>query len=153
MSVLDKISRFFFPERCVFCGALSVDGEPCDECLVAATECEIVGEICLKCGNAKNKCECSKVNYLFNGVAAVYYNMGVAKEGVYGIKIAHRPFAAKYFGNRMANVFKENLALSRMLSALCLVITELCAIEVITMPICWQKRFQINWIHLMIARF
>ena len=110
MSILDKISRFFFPRRCVFCGSLSVDGEPCDECLWAAKECEIVGETCSKCGKAKNKCECNKTNYLFSGVAAVYYNIGVAKDGVYGIKMSHRAFAAKYFGEKMADSFKDKFS-------------------------------------------
>ena len=66
-----------------------------------------MGETCLKCGNAKERCECRRVNYLFNGISAVYYNIGIAKEGVYGLKMANRPFAAKYFGERMAKSFSD----------------------------------------------
>lgn len=107
MNILNKISRFFFPLRCAFCGDLSSESLVCEECLKQIPECEILGETCLKCGNAKERCECRRVNYLFNGISAVYYNIGIAKEGVYGLKMANRPFAAKYFGERMAKSFSD----------------------------------------------
>lgn len=107
MGILNKISKFFFPDRCAFCGDLSSGALVCDECIDKVEECLIVGETCLKCGNVKQKCDCNRINYLFSGTVGAFYNIGIAKQGVYGIKMANRPFAAKYFGKKMAEDFKE----------------------------------------------
>lgn len=106
MSFLDSLFGFIYPTRCPCCAKLNISSLPCESCEMELEECRFVGKVCKKCGNEKEYCECSKYNYLFSGTVAPFKNLGVARDGVYGLKFCNRPYAADYFGTEMAKRFK-----------------------------------------------
>lgn len=108
MSILKPISEFFFPSRCPCCGELEPGGEPCEGCAEGLNKCVLKMPICKKCGNEKRLCACGEFNPLFTGAAAVYFNNGTAKQGVYGLKFRKRAFSAVFFGGKMAEVFSTS---------------------------------------------
>lgn len=77
----------------------------CDEC---RRELKYINEICNVCGKPSNKCDCGKRVYLFRGLTAPFENVGSAQQGVYGIKLANRKYAAEYFSGRMAYCVKRD---------------------------------------------
>ncbi|MBO5746086.1 MAG: ComF family protein [Clostridia bacterium] len=105
MSVLERLLKAIYPDRCPCCRQLKGIDEPCDDCAVVLKKQEISGKVCRRCGLEKRFCCCSQYHYLFEGVAAPFYNRDLAKDGVYGIKYKEAPFAAKYFGKRTAESF------------------------------------------------
>lgn len=108
MSLLEFISDIIYPPRCPFCGELESSGQPCAACEKAALELKLEKPLCKRCGNEKRLCQCGEYNPLFSGAAAVFFNDGLAKQGIYGLKFRKRSFAAKYFARLMVCTFKEN---------------------------------------------
>ena len=107
MKLIDSILEFVFPNRCPCCGEINVTNEPCEKCGSDLNSCRFEGRICKKCGNEALLCECSKYNYLFNGVCAPFKNIGIARDGIYGLKFLDRPYSADYFGKEIAARFTE----------------------------------------------
>lgn len=106
MGILKRLESVLFPYRCACCGeVLNAEG-PCEECAMALSEQEIKGAVCKFCGLEKQYCECKSYHYLFEGVAAPYYNRDMAQQGVYRLKLTYSPYSAEFFGVKMAETFK-----------------------------------------------
>lgn len=107
MKLLDEVLSFIYPKRCPCCGTLNDSDEPCETCADDLTEQLITGKVCRYCGLEKQYCQCRQYHYLFEGTAAPYYNRGAAQNGVYMLKFQNSPYAAKFFGRKMAESFKK----------------------------------------------
>ena len=103
--LLRKMVDFIYPPRCPCCDEVNYTDKPCEDCADKLVECRIAETTCKKCGMDKKNCECKRYNYLFDGVVGAFYNKGVAQNGVYGIKLGKRPYAAGYFGRCMGDAF------------------------------------------------
>lgn len=110
MRLFKGIKAFFMPERCPLCGKVNFTGEPCLECEARLSECMIGDGACTKCGNEKKNCDCDRINCLFTGISAPFYNKGIAQEGLYRYKFEYFPNAAEYFGKAAALSFKKRFA-------------------------------------------
>ena len=106
MNLFDKILSFVYPCRCPCCGQLQGTAEPCDDCRNDLANQFVTGKVCKYCGLEKQYCQCSQYHYLFEGVTAPYYNRDTAQRGVYMLKFHNAPYAAEFFGNKMAENFK-----------------------------------------------
>ncbi len=107
MKVLDKMLEVLFPPRCPCCGELNDGGEPCEICSVDIVNQVIMGKVCRYCGLEKHNCQCNRYHYLFAGTCSPYYNRDTAKEGVYLLKFRNAPYAADFFGKRMAETLVQ----------------------------------------------
>lgn len=107
MKVKDFILDIIYPPRCPCCGELNPGGKPCDKCGSDIVNQRVLGKVCKFCGHEKHNCECKRYHYLFEGVAAPFYNKDTAQSGVYMLKFQNAPFAADYFGNEMYECFKS----------------------------------------------
>ena len=106
MSVVEKLLAAFYPNRCPCCRRVSGSSLPCDECEPDLKEQLIIGKVCKRCGLGKKNCCCGEYHYLFEGVAAPFYNRDEAQQGIYGLKYSDAPYAAVYFGGEMARTFR-----------------------------------------------
>ncbi len=106
MKLIDSVKLLLFPERCPCCGEVLNSKGPCEDCEAELTEDIISGKVCKFCGMEKQFCECKRYHYLFEGIAAPYYNKGAAKSGVYRLKFQFAPYCADFFGAKMAEAFK-----------------------------------------------
>lgn len=98
--------HLFFPARCCCCGELTEDRALiCHDCLTQLPHIPI--DACRTCGQSRKKCECNRINMLFSGIAVPFYNDGVAKAGVYSLKLKHIKDNARFFGICMAERFSE----------------------------------------------
>lgn len=107
MKLIDCVLNAIFPTRCPCCGAIGDSELPCEACAEDIENQRIKGKLCLSCGHEKAECECNAYNYLFDGVTAPFYNRGTAQKGIYMLKFGDSAFAARYFGQNMAEVFAE----------------------------------------------
>lgn len=107
MKLLERLESVLFPERCPCCGEVLNAKGPCEDCENGLKEQLITGKVCRYCGHEKQYCECKKYHYLFEGVAAPFYNRDTAQNGVYRFKLSYAPYCAKYFGKMMADVFSQ----------------------------------------------
>lgn len=106
MNLYDPIINLLFPARCACCGRLTQDRELiCHDCHAALPYIPITA--CRKCGQARSECECKRLNFLFSGMTAPFYNEGVARRGIYDIKYKGRRDNAEFFGICMAERFAE----------------------------------------------
>ena len=107
MNLLSILSDLFYPPRCPCCGKLKSDGQPCETCEKGLTEQLLEKPLCKRCVNEKRLCQCGEYNPLFMGAAAVFFNDGTAKQGIYGLKFRKRSFAASFFADKMSDKFLE----------------------------------------------
>lgn len=110
MKLFDIFLQLIFPNRCPCCGKLHDADEPCEICSEDIVNQLITGKVCRRCGLEKQYCQCREYHYLFEGVAAPYYNSGTAQNGVYMLKFQNAPFAAGFFGKQMAATFKSRFS-------------------------------------------
>lgn len=106
MNCKQLINYLLFTKRCVCCGKVIYPYQiMCDKC---RKELKYINNICNVCGKPANKCECGKRIFLFKRITAPFENIGSAQKGIYGLKFAHRKYAAEYFGNRIAYCVKRD---------------------------------------------
>lgn len=93
--LFDTLLKLIYPRRCACCNELiNYDDLICDEC---ADWLKFVPQNrCLKCGQEKKECECRRLNYIFSGIAAPFYNQDSSKKCVYGYKFNKRLYAAEF---------------------------------------------------------
>ncbi len=123
MGFLKRFESVLFPYRCACCGEVLNSEGPCEECSSALSEQVITGKVCKYCGLEKKYCECKKYHYLFEGVAAPFYNRGMAQDGVYRLKFSYAPYVAEFFGRKMAETFKLRFS-KEHIDAVCIVPTK-----------------------------
>jgi len=93
--ISDALLKFVYPRRCACCNELiNYENLVCDECAISL---KFVGENrCLKCGQEIKECQCHKLNYIYSGIVAPFYNQGSSKKCVYGYKFNKRLFVAEF---------------------------------------------------------
>lgn len=105
------ISKIFMsavsPNVCLGCG--EVIGDDKDLCFYCHEMIQKTADskYCFKCGNEKANCQCTKSVRFFRGVAAPFYNEGLAREIMYDLKFSHKEFAAKFFAENIALAIKQ----------------------------------------------
>lgn len=101
--LLRKITAWFIPERCVFCGTVLLPEQVmCKTCrrflsLVRPPTCPF-------CGQSKSDCHCPKHRRHFDAQVAPFYHSGPARIGVLRLKRFHDAAAVSYFTQQMAAV-------------------------------------------------
>ena len=123
MVLLKRLESVLFPYRCACCGEVLNSEGPCEQCENDLLQQEIKGKVCKYCGLEKQFCECRRYHYLFEGVASPYYNSGMAQEGIYSLKFTYAPYAAEFFGHKMAETFKLHFSKERI-DVVCIVPTK-----------------------------
>ena len=103
MGLLDAL----FPPRCPCCGDVGENDSPCDKCRKPLNSERIYVKTCDRCGNSLKDCDCGRYVHLFSVISGVYWNKGMARNAVYGIKFHNRYDAALYFGRQVALSFKQ----------------------------------------------
>ena len=103
----DFIAGIFFPQSCIFCGKLiEADEFVCDECRDSLPVIE--GEICPKCGQEKENCECSKSseNFYDGIIAPLYFENGV-RSAIFRLKFGGEKSVAVPVADYMSDCCKQ----------------------------------------------
>ncbi|MDD4699710.1 MAG: double zinc ribbon domain-containing protein [Oscillospiraceae bacterium] len=91
----DALLKFIYPRRCACCNELiNYEDLVCKEC--DASIRFVPENRCLKCGQEKKECECHRLNYIFSGIVAPFYNQDSSKKCVYGYKFNKRLYVAEF---------------------------------------------------------
>lgn len=108
--MLSAFLKALFPCRCAACGEL-IDGEDflCEYCHEMIEVCP-VDKLCLKCGNLKKNCACSKKIFYFERAAAPFLNKGIARLAMHRYKFRRREQLADFFSKHMALCFKQTMS-------------------------------------------
>ncbi len=100
------IISFIYPNTCVGCGEIIVEGEFfCDYCYEMLDNIS-TDKQCFKCGRLKKECECKRRVFSFDGAVSPYHNDGVARTAMYTYKLNSRPYLADFFAHKMALAVK-----------------------------------------------
>lgn len=106
MKLKTVIDRILFPKRCSCCDeVISINKDICESC---KEKLHRLNNICNICGIQKDKCECNRRVFLFNGITAPFENNGSAQEGVYGMKFCGMPYASGFYGKNMYDSIKRD---------------------------------------------
>lgn len=102
----NNLISFLFPEKCTCCGEIIHSGEGiCRYCKSALKRVE--EKRCLKCGMGVKFCECRFNVFRFEGIVAPFYNVGVARRGIYNAKFNSRVTAHNFFIKEMNDCTKK----------------------------------------------
>ncbi len=105
-SFVQKLSRVFYPKRCVYCGKLINDGMLCKDCDNIE---RITVKVCDKCGLIKQLCDCKRNAFHFDGMVGVFYNTGKAQEIVYKFKNLADTDTADFIAVNIAKRIEDKL--------------------------------------------
>lgn len=105
------ISKIFIsalsPKVCLGCGEIIDENEDlcfyCHEMISKTAD----SNYCVKCGNNRNNCRCSKDVLFFKGIASPFYNEGIAREIMYSYKFSHKEYIAEFFANQIVLSIKQ----------------------------------------------
>ena len=100
------IVNCIYPTKCISCNEFTKKVfYICDECL---PKFELLNmKTCKKCGLPKEKCECNKFYYHFDGVVSPFLNASVAKKSMYNFKFHAFLDAAEFFAKYMAQFVEK----------------------------------------------
>ena len=104
----NDIIQAFYPNTCVGCGEVIGFDECFCDCCYEELEKTAADRICIKCGEPKKECVCSKQVLCFNGCVSPLYNRGVAQKAMYVFKFRKKEVYAKMFAQQMALCVKQN---------------------------------------------
>ena len=104
--IKDLLSALF-PNICIGCGTIIDENEfLCDYC-AEMIERYNLNKFCIKCGNYKNACRCSKQVFFFDGCAAPFKYTGIARKCMHEFKFRHKEKISDYFAEQMALTVKQ----------------------------------------------
>ena len=84
MKFLKALSKALFPQRCAYCGKVTVAGTlMCRDCETALPR--IKGKVCSACGRESEFCSCKGEKY-FTSIIAPFYYEGVVRRGLHVFK-------------------------------------------------------------------
>ena len=101
------IRNTIYPKKCIFCDRIIDEKEWV--CPVCKGELEFINKKtrCLKCGHSKDKCECKRHVFYFEGLISVFENKDLAQKGFYKYKFARKMHYATYFAKVMQEAVAE----------------------------------------------
>lgn len=102
--IIKRISKTFYPPRCIYCGKITDGKALCDDCKKIE---RITVKTCDKCGLVKPLCDCKRNAFHFDGMVGVFYNTGKAKEIVYRFKNLADTDTADFIAQSMAIRIKD----------------------------------------------
>ena len=107
MNILKQIVTLFYPNICAGCGRI-IDEEDdfCDYCYGFLSRSDL-GKFCIKCGNHKTSCQCSRTVFHFEGAVAPFSTEGIAKKAMYAFKFRQKENYAELFARQMALSVKQ----------------------------------------------
>jgi ComF family protein len=98
-----------YPKQCVCCREIIDESEElCDNCIRNIERVDDTKR-CIKCGLIKGKCGCKIYTYYFEGVVAPFFNIGLAKQGMYRFKLKRKSHLSRFFANEMAKTVRSQL--------------------------------------------
>lgn len=111
MKIKRIVSKIFFPEKCDFCKEIIPLTRLYCTCQ-GSEETRIGDNICLSCGEEKEKCTCSYGSSVdLENFASVYYYEGLIKEKLHRYKFRHEKNLGDFFAlnmsERVATVFSS----------------------------------------------
>ncbi len=99
----DRLLAIFFPERCVFCGAVIPAGdELCPACREEETRERIAPPTCPFCGRRAADCTCQRRQRLYDRCVSAYRYHGAVRGGILRLKRKGKPETARFFAKRLA---------------------------------------------------
>lgn len=106
-SLLQKLLIFFFPNRCFACReVITSDNHFCERCKSKIEKIE--KPTCIYCGCEFSNCKCNKNKAEYNRVIAPFYYSHSIKKALHNFKFNGRIEIAKYFAEKMTEVFSTN---------------------------------------------
>lgn len=105
-SVLEKLSKLIFPNRCIVCGNLILNKYFCADCKDLLTPFSV--KLCTKCGQPVKDCSCFANFFYFDKVTCVFPNDDVIKNCFYRFKFRHNIASAGFFGSEMARAAEKS---------------------------------------------
>lgn len=107
MGISKMLINAVSPNVCLGCGEIIGDNEHlcfyCHELMSKTAD----SKYCIKCGNNKKNCKCTKNVWFYKGVAAPYYNEGLAREIMYRYKFSKQEYIAKFFAKQIALAVRQ----------------------------------------------
>ena len=101
------IVPIFFTRRCRYCKTvIDVRKRICPQCEKEIFRIE--GDICFKCGYAKDDCLCNQKSHHYMRVCAPYYYAGAAKKAIKRLKYSDDTYIAETLAQDMAESFKKH---------------------------------------------
>ena len=105
MEFFKALLKSLFPQRCAYCGKVTVAGT------LACSECEAVlprikGKICAICGREDEFCSCKGEKY-FSSLTAPFYYEGVVRRGLHIFKFRKGKQNAQAYCNEMEAAVKK----------------------------------------------
>ncbi len=103
----NELLSALFPNTCIGCGGVIDENEfLCDYCAEMIERYDL-NKFCIKCGNYKSVCECSKHVFYFDGCVAPFKYEGIARRAMYAFKFRHKEKISDYFAEQMALTVKQ----------------------------------------------
>lgn len=107
MDISEMLINAVSPNVCLGCGEIVCETEHlcfyCHELISKTAD----SNYCVKCGNDKKNCKCTKNVWFYKGVAAPYYNEGLAREIMYRYKFSRQEYIAEFFAKQIALAVKQ----------------------------------------------
>ncbi|MBO5020298.1 MAG: ComF family protein [Clostridia bacterium] len=102
-----ELMTVLFPNTCIGCGNIIDENEfLCDYC-AEMIERYNFDKFCIKCGNYKSLCRCSKQVFYFDGCVAPFKYTGIARRCMHSFKFRHKENISLYFAEQMALAVKQ----------------------------------------------
>lgn len=107
MKIFKELIALFYPNTCVGCNEV-IDEEEflCDYC-ISMIERTDLNKFCLRCGNLKKECKCSKQVLYYDGCVSPFYNEGIAQKIMYAYKFRRKEMYAEFLVKQMALSLKQ----------------------------------------------
>lgn len=106
--ILNEILKLLFPNRCLGCGEIIEEDEFICEYCFEMLERVSSDKLCFKCGCHKRDCDCRRLVYSFDGIAAPFHYEGIARRVMYSFKFRKKLYYGRFFAENMALAFKQS---------------------------------------------
>ena len=107
--ILTGVISSLFPNHCMCCNEIIDENEfLCDYCyeMIERFDAE---KRCIVCGLDKDKCDCKRIIYHFEGCVVPFYNKGIAKESLYKLKLSHKDYYTEFFAREIVLRINEEM--------------------------------------------
>ena len=107
MNIFKELISCVYPNTCVGCKEIIPEDEfLCEYCMCMIEKTEIT-DFCIKCGNRKKNCNCSKQVFFYDGCFSPLYNNGIAKKVMFAYKFRHKEMFSEFFASQMALAVRQ----------------------------------------------